>query len=236
MLGRQTIRRAIQRVRSNQTPTNTDGAVNDGIPPKSLPGIRFPEISTTIEPPLAMDTDAEKAFANNGTAWYFRRGRPNVGDAVESGMSTPVAAGFTSTTDPLRSPVIRRKWAEDLLDSRGSPDGDLPASRERSPTAHRAGGSAQSTFFGRIGRKSASALSLPFSSPLKSSRVVRSREPSQELSSDKHEPPWSSDSSSEDETTPYELRHTWAAGLSPLVQDTQDESNHGGPLQDADSD
>lgn len=225
MLGRQTVRRAIQRVRTNQTPTDTDGVINDSNP-------RLPGISTRVEPPLAIDTDAEKAFVNNGTAWYFRRGRPIVNDAVESGMSTPGEAGYTNTTDPLRSPVLRRKWASDLLESRGSPDGDIPRSRDHFPTQP-ANGSAQSTFFGKIGRKSVSAVSLPFSSPIKSSRVVRSSEPSP----DRHEPPWSSDSSSdEDATSPYGLKPARAAGLPSPEIDTQDDSDHGGPLEDMDSD
>jgi hypothetical protein len=225
MLGRQTVRRAIQRVRSNQTPTDTDGVVNDSNPPEPLS-----VTSTRIEPPLAIDADAENAFVNNGTAWYFRRGRPIVNDAVESGMSTPAEAGYTNTTDPLRSPVLRRKWASDLLESRGSPDGDIPRSRDHFPPAN---DSAQSTFFGKIGRKSVSALSIPFSSTIRSSRVVRSREPS----SDRHEPSWSSDSSSEEDTTsPYGLKPARAASLPSLVIDTQDDSDHGGPSEDVDSD
>ena len=227
MLGRRAVRRAMQRVRSNQTPADVDGVISDSNNPKPLLGTRLPGASTSLEPPLTIDTDTEKAFVHNGTAWYFRRGRPN--DAVESGMSTPGDAGFTNTTDPLRSPVLRRKWASDLLDSRGSPDGDIPASRDQSPAPQR---SSQSTFLSKIGRRSVSALALPFSSPLKTSRVVKSKEPSPE----RHEPPWSSDSSSEDETIPYELRSARAAGLSLLVQDTQDDSDHGGPTEYVDSD
>ncbi|KAI9574442.1 patatin-domain-containing protein [Boletus coccyginus] len=228
MLGRKTVRRAI-RVRPNQTPTDTDGVTNDSNSPKPLSGTRQPgtSTSTSIEPPLPMDTDAEKAFVNNGTAWYFRRGRPIVNDAVESGMSTPDDAGYTSNTDPLRSPALRRKWASDLLESRCSPDGGILPSRDHSP----ARGSAQSTFFSKIGRKSVSALSLPFSSPLRSSGVVRSREPSQ----DGHEPPLSSDSSSEDDASPRDLKPVRAVGLPSFVQDTQDDSDHGGPSEDADS-
>jgi len=232
MLGRQTVRRAI-RVRSNQTPTDTDGVINDSNSPKPLSGTRHPgtSTSTSIEPPLPMDTDAERAFVNNGTVWYFRRGRPIVNDAVESGMSTPDDAGYTSNTDPLRSPALRRKWASDLLESRCSPDGGILPSRDHSPAPQRASGSAQSTFFSKIGRKSVSALSIPFASPLRSSRVVRSREPSQ----DRHEPPLGSDSSSEDDASPYDLKPAQAAGLSSFVQDTQDDSDRGEPSEDADS-
>ena len=230
MLGRQSVRRAAQRVRSNQTPTDTDGVINDSSPPKPLPATRLPGTSTSIEPPLAIDTDEERAFANNGTAWYFRRGRRIVNDAVESGMSTPGEA--TSTTDPLRSPVLRRKWASELLESRSSPDGDIPRSRDHFPPPQPANGSAQSTFFSKIGRKSISALSLPFSSPLESSKDVRSREPSP----DRHEPPWSSDSSSEEDATSPYAKPARAAGLPSLVIDAQDDSDHGGPLEDVDSD
>ncbi|KAF8450268.1 acyl transferase/acyl hydrolase/lysophospholipase [Boletus edulis BED1] len=201
MLGRQSFRRAT-RVRSNETPTNTDGMINETNPPKP----RALATSTNIEP-LPMDTDAEKAFLDNGTAWYFRRGRPSVNDALESGSSTPGDAGYTNTTDPLRSPALRRKWASDLLESRGSPDGDIPASRDHSPTTQRVGGSAQSTFLSRMKRRSVSTLTLPFPSPLKTSRVAKSIEPSP----DRHEPLRSSDSSSEEEEVSCELKGVRAA-------------------------
>ncbi|KAG9317687.1 hypothetical protein JVU11DRAFT_1899 [Chiua virens] len=219
-LGRQVVRRAIQRVRSNKVP-DIDGVLID-----SQAEARFSETSTSAEGPLAMDTDAERAFASNGTAWYFRRGRPTANDTVESGASTPGEAGYTNTTDPLRSPVLRRKWASDLLDSRGSPDGGIPFPSGHSSTPHRT----QSTFFTKLGRKSASALSLPFSSPLKSSRTMRSREPSP----NGHELPWSSDSSSSADEV-HDPNSFWTAGLSP-VQDTQVDSDNGGPVGDEDSD
>lgn len=227
LLGRQAVRRAIRSVRSNRTPTDTD------ITSKPLKIPRLPETSTTIEPPLGVDTDTEKAFADNGTAWYFRRGRPIFNDAVESGVSTPGDAGYTNTTDPLRSPVLRRKWASDLLDSRGSPEEDTPVKSDHPPIPQRASGSAPSTFFTKLRRTSVSALSIPFSSPLASSRTVRSKEPSPE----RHEPsPWSSDSSSEDETSLYDPKLVRAAGLSSLVQDTQVDYDHEGGSEDADSD
>lgn len=223
MLGRRAVRRAIQRVRSNQSPTDTDGVINDGTPPKPFAGKR---LSCVVEPPLAIDTDAERAFTNNGTAWYFRRGRPNIKDAAESGMSTPGDAEYTSATDPLRSPVFRRKWASDLLESRGSPDGDIPATQDHSP--QRSSGSTQPTFLTRLGRRSVSALTIPFSSPLRSSRVMRSKEPSPT----RHEAPWSSDTSSEEEATPlYNPKPVWAAGLSSPVQETRVDSDNGETLE-----
>lgn len=231
MFGRQAVRQALRRVRSNQTPTDTDGVIDDSIPPKSLAGTRLVGTSTSTELPLATDTDTERAFANNGMAWYFRRGRPTVKDTVESGTSTPGDAGYTNATDPLRSPVFRRKWASDLLESRGSPDGDIPASRDRSPP-RRASSSIQSTFFAKLGRKSVSALTIPFSSPLRSSKVMRSREPSL----DGQEPPWSSDTSSEEEEIPfYESKFVRTAGLRSPVQNTQIDPDYGGPLEDVDS-
>jgi len=217
MLGRQSVRRAT-RVRSNHTPTDIDGTINETNPSKS----RALATSTNTDP-LSMDTDTERAFLNNGTAWYFRRGRASANDALESGSSTPGDTGYTNTTDPLRSPALRRKWASDLLESRGSPDGDIPASRDHSPTTKRVGGSAQSTFLSRIGRKSVSALTLPFPSPLKTPRAAKSMEPSP----DGHEPLRGiSDSSSDEEVSP------WGADLSPLVQDPQCDSDQGEPLED----
>lgn len=226
-LGRQAVRRAMQRVRSNQTPTDTDGVINDSDPPKSLARSRLPGTSASMEPPLAIDTDAERAFANNGTTWYFRRGRPIVNDAVESGMSTPGEVAYTSATDPLRSPVFRRKWASDLLESRGSP---IPTSRDQSPPRH-ASGSAQATFFSKLGRRSVSALTIPFSSPLRPSRAMRSKEPSP----DRDEPPWSSDTSSEEEAPLYVPKPVWAAGLSSPEPEAQVDSDYGGPLEDVNS-
>ncbi|KAH0840150.1 hypothetical protein J3R83DRAFT_1131 [Lanmaoa asiatica] len=229
MLGRRAVRHAIQRARSKLTPTDTDSVINDSNASKPSTGTRPPGTSTTVEPPFAMDTDTEKAFADNGTAWYFRRGRPTVNHTVESGMSTPGDAGYTITTDPLRSPVLRRKWASDLLESRGSPDDDIPTTPDYSPTPRRASGSAKSTFFTKMKRKSVSALAIPFPSPLKSPRAVKSKEPSP----NRHEPPWSSDSSSgEDGRSLYDSKSIRAAGLSSLMQDVEVDPDYGGVSED----
>ncbi|KAF9221996.1 patatin-domain-containing protein, partial [Gyrodon lividus] len=209
LLGRQAVRRAMQHVRSNLTPADTDDVLADGSNlSEPITGTHLPVASTSTESPLAMDTDAEKAFVNNGTAWYFRRGRPPVSDAAESGASTPYE--YTNATDPLRSPILRRKWASDLLDSRGSwgegqpvtpdptppiPTPPIPTPPIHSPAPRHANSSSQPTLFTKLQRKSLSALKTPFSPSLRSARTVVGKEPSL----DGIGPPWSSDSSSEEE-------------------------------------
>ncbi|KIJ20048.1 hypothetical protein PAXINDRAFT_174571 [Paxillus involutus ATCC 200175] len=230
LLGRQAVRRAMQGVRSNLTPTDTDDVIAEPII-----GTPLPVTSTSTEPPLAMDTDAEKAFVSNGTAWYFRRGRPPFNDAADSGASTP--NGYTNATDPLRSPVLRRKWASDLLESRGSCNEDRPATPDPAPLIHspalrRTNSSSQTTFFTKLRRRSFATLTKPFSPSLRSASTAAGKEPS----IDGIEPPWSSDSSSEEEPSFDEPGPVRVASLSPFVGRAQVDSDSGGPVADVDSD
>ncbi|KIJ70532.1 hypothetical protein HYDPIDRAFT_105276 [Hydnomerulius pinastri MD-312] len=236
MLGRQAVRKAIQRVRSNPTPADTDDVIADGSNlPEPITGTRLPVLSSSNEPPLATDTDAEKAFVDSGTTWYFRRGRPPVADTPGSGASTPYETGYTNATDPLRSPVLRRKWTSDLLDHSGSNNEDRPATPDPPPPIHspspQRASSSSSTFLTKLRPRSLSALSIPFSTPHRPTRVVSGKEPSL----DAVDPTWSSDSSSEEDFSFDEQKYAHYSSMSP-GRDLQNESDGGGPSVDVDSD
>jgi hypothetical protein len=145
------------------------------------------------ETPLSMDTDAESAFAN-GSQWFFKRGHHRI-SPDDSGMSTPRDKAV-GNHDPLRSPMIRRKWASDLLKAEDSsfdyfrpatPD-PPPADRATlSPTAN----PLPDGFFKRLRTRSFPALSSPFSSLHRNSS-------GKQVSRDAvTEQGWSSDSSSD---------------------------------------
>jgi|SRR5882762_386186 hypothetical protein len=87
-------------------------------------GIRLPRISVSPAPmgsdvPLSVDTDAETAYATRAHS-SFKRG----GSTEMSGVLTPRDTDNNSNRDPLRSPLTRRQWISDLLDTKGSdPEG-----------------------------------------------------------------------------------------------------------------
>lgn len=99
--------------------------------PEPVIGTRL--LVTSDDVPIPADSDMETAFTNNGTAWYFRRGKPEATHAATiSGPSSSHKSyerPFPDFGDPLRSPRLRRKWARDLLDQR-----DLGNDRDRSET------------------------------------------------------------------------------------------------------
>ncbi|KAH7887712.1 acyl transferase/acyl hydrolase/lysophospholipase [Phlebopus sp. FC_14] len=205
MLGRQVVRKAMQRVRSNPTPSETGAVIANGVDlPEPVTGTRLPVVPFSNEP-LSEDTDAEKAFTTNGTAWYFRRGRPAPTVNSESRAPTPYEAEYTNATDPLRSPVLRHKWASDLLNrgtfkTQGYGMGDRPATPDppppiHSPTAKQASTSSQPNFLTRFRPRSLSALSIPFptSHRLTKENGTKENKPSEVAQT------WSSDSSTEDD-------------------------------------
>lgn len=200
LLGRQAVRRAIQRAQPSPSAVDTDGiVVNGNNLPEPITGINLPTAMKDTEPLLPMDTDTESAFADKGTAWYFRRGRPTAAASVESGGSTPNCDGFLKN-DPLRSPTLRRKWASDLLDQRYNVDDPSPSNRPPTPDPplpadpRRANHPASPSFFTRLRRSSLSALKMPFSAQQKFSEASSGRSPSP----DREGAAWSSDTSSED--------------------------------------
>lgn len=193
LMGRQAVRMAIDRVRSRTNPGDTRNIVVDGqAVPEPVTGTR---LRSRSESPIPLDSDTERAFEDNGTAWYFRRGRPTAGAPRES--ETSIQNKYNNTTDPLRSPVLRRKWASDLLDRNddsgagNSSASPRTATPEPSADGPRQNTSNSSTFFRNLRPGS---LSIPFSG---SHRPTKSN--GRGLSVDASEFAWSSDSSSEDE-------------------------------------
>lgn len=190
LMGRQAVRMAVDRVRSRTNPGDTRNiAVNGQAVPEPVTGSR---LRTRSESPIPLDSDTERAFEDNGTAWYFRRGTPR-----ESETSTPYENNYNNTTDPLRSPVLRRKWASDLLDRNGDSGAGNSSASPRTATPEpsaddpRHNASSSSTFFRKFRPRS---LSIPFSG---SHRPTRSN--GRGLSVDASEFAWSSESSSEDD-------------------------------------
>ncbi|KAG2367348.1 acyl transferase/acyl hydrolase/lysophospholipase [Suillus spraguei] len=195
LMGRRAVRMAIGRARSRSNPGDTQNVIVNGqAVPEPITGSRLRPRS---ESPIPLDSDTERAFEDNGTAWYFRRGRRTSGAPHESETSTTHENNYNNTTDPLRSPVLRRKWASDLLDRNGdsgagnssaSPRTATPEPCADDPTRN---ASNSSTFFKNIRPGS---LSIPFSG---SHRLTRSN--GRGLSVNASELVWSSESSSEDE-------------------------------------
>ncbi|KAH7914326.1 acyl transferase/acyl hydrolase/lysophospholipase [Hygrophoropsis aurantiaca] len=213
LLGRQTVRKALRaKGRSDTTPSERNAVAEAGNLPEPLTGTGLPTASLSNETPLPMDTDTESAFTANGTAWFFKRGRPLAATGTDSGTSTPLENGYTNATDPLRSPLLRRKWASELLDQPGSGSGESvtrgfrpatpdPPPIERPLNPKRSAASA-SGFFNKLRPRSLSTLSVPFTA---SHRLGKA--PFKEPSLDASEPGWSSDSSSEDDSFMDDRRH-----------------------------
>ncbi|KAG1754072.1 patatin-domain-containing protein [Suillus paluster] len=197
LLGRQAVRMAIDRVRSRP---NSDGQTV----PDPIIGTQLPTTSARLESPIPMDSDVERAFEDNSTAWYFRRGRPKADAPRESETSTSYGNNHNKVTDPLRSPVLRRKWASDLFNRDDSVAGNSSASPRAAtpepPPADnpRQTASTPSTFFTKLRPGS---LLIPFSG---SHRPARSNGKSVDAS----ELAWSSESSSEDELDNLQVQST----------------------------
>ncbi|KAH7929478.1 patatin-domain-containing protein [Leucogyrophana mollusca] len=246
LLGRQAVRKALQaKGRSTTNPADPDVIVDSGNIPEPITGTHLPVTSLNNESPLPMDTDIESAFAANGTAWYFKRGRPPAAvAATDSGTSTPFESGYTNATDPLRSPLLRRKWASELLDQppSGSVDSFTRSFRPATPdpppvdplpAAPRRGTAVSpSGFLTKLRPHSLSTLSVPFSASHRSGKA-----PAKEPSLDANEPAWSSDSSSEDDLSfddQRHLRHPSILSSAPGVKDTLTESDR--EIQEGDGD
>jgi hypothetical protein len=190
LLGRKAVRKSVQSRIPALLPDITHGTTAE---PSS--GTRLPRTSLSPAPigsdvPLSVDTDAETAYAN-GSYSSFRRCRP----VDTPGISTPRDIDNTTSQDPLRSPLIRRKWASDLLDVK-LPDGEgSNKRRHRSPSAsNQTSPRASPGFFTRLRTSSFPTLSSPFSAMRRSNRL--GMEPSRHSSTDLV---WSSDSSSSED-------------------------------------
>jgi hypothetical protein len=151
-IGRKTVRKA-----SQAKPDRQEGLV-PGSTSTAPP-------ATGSDAPLSVDSDAETAFAN-GKLWQLRR---RAGTSPSS-SGTPFING-----DPLRVPLMRRRWATEHLDGNGNED--EPSSSPRS-----------SNFLSRIRTRSFPALPGQEMRPNK-----LDRDPSVD------DQAWSSDSSLEDD-------------------------------------
>ncbi|KAL4081889.1 acyl transferase/acyl hydrolase/lysophospholipase [Scleroderma yunnanense] len=197
LLGRQAVRKAMQPVRSTPSAIDVDDATADG---NNLPELTNTHLTATLrdtETPLPMDTDTENAFADKGTAWYFRRGRSTAAVTPESGPSTPHRNGSHHTNDPLLSPSLRRKWVSDLLDQRTDTNDaidDRLTTPGSPPDLQRTNSPPSPNFFAKFRPKSLSALTLPFSVPRRFSGPGATKLQGPDV----EELAWSSDSSSED--------------------------------------
>lgn len=187
LLGRQATRTTVERVRSRANPGNTRNIVIDGqVVPEPVTSTRLPT-TVRFESPIPMDSDTERAFEGDVTARYFRRIRSTTSTPRDSGTNTPYENGYNDATDPLRSPVLRRRWASDLLDAVGGSSSASPR-----PATPEVSIDPSSTFSRKVEPVSLSALSIPFSGhrPSKSN--------GKGLSVGASEMAWSSESSSED--------------------------------------
>jgi hypothetical protein len=192
LLGRKAVRKSVQSRIPTLLPDITHGTI-----PEPSTSTRLPRTSLSPAPmgsdvPLSVDTDAETAYAN-GSYSSFRRCRP----VDTSEISTPRDSDNTTSRDPLRSPLIRRKWASDLLDVRLSDsEGSDKSKRHRSPPASNQMNPPASPggFFTRLRTSSFPTLSSPFSAMRRSNRL--GMEPSRHSSTDLV---WSSDSSSSED-------------------------------------
>lgn len=175
-IGRQAVRRSMQSKNMREPLPPTSG--------KPSPALRVPSISATPPPsgsdiPLSVDTDAEAEFAR-GSRRFFKRSHTSY-----SGTSTPLLGPAPSRVSH-NLPVIRRKWASDMLIS-DAPTSD--ARRSPSPARH----TASKTLFARLRSRSS-----------QESNTVK------EAGTDVNaEDAWSSDTSSDDELSVDDRRHIY---------------------------
>ncbi|OAX43465.1 patatin-domain-containing protein [Rhizopogon vinicolor AM-OR11-026] len=195
LLGRQAARTTVERARSRANPGNTRNIViDDQVVPEPVTGTQHPT-TVRFESPIPMDSDTERAFEGNVAARYFRRIRSTASTPRESGVNTPYENGYNDTTDPLRSPVLRRKWASDLLDAVGGSSSASPRPTTPEASVDEQRSPPSSTFSTRVGPGSLATLSIPSSG---SRRTSRSN--GKGVSVGASEMVWSSESSSEDDS------------------------------------
>jgi hypothetical protein len=206
LLGRQAVRKSLQTKHQPQTipiPADSRATARNGVEDLLLHQNGDDTTSTqrpltslaAQEMPLSMDTDAESAFAN-GSQWFFKRGHHRI-SPDDSGTSTPRDKTI-GNHDPLRSPMIRRKWASDLLKAEDSSfDYFRPATPDPPPTDRSISNAAASPppdgFFKRLRTRSFPALPSPFSSLHRNSS---GKQVSRDVVTEQG---WSSDSSSDED-------------------------------------
>lgn len=238
-LGRQAVRRSLRTktgrvalpeaqsmLLQNVTPHNNNRKLEAHLP--LISGSPPPSGS---DHPLSVDTDAEVAFAN-GARWFFQRGHATASPSTNSGATTPLYHG--ATADPLRSPGIRRKWANDLLNPSNEQNLRRAETRDAAapsslPITNQYNNKVASTgFFAKFRTKSFPSLPSPFSQEHRRSDLGRDSTLDAEL-----EPGWSSDSSSEDDLIVDDRRRSYHslhyASLDPIdgeVGEVDDDEDH----------
>lgn len=201
LLGRQAARTAVERVRSRANPGNTRNFIFDGQSvPEPITGTQFPTTAVRFESPIPVDSDTERAFEDDISGRYSRFVRSTASTPRESRANEPYENGYNGTTDPLRSPVLRRKWASDLLDAGASSSASPRSATPEAPADNPKRNYYSSTFSTKVGPRSPSALLIPLSV---SRRLSRSSEMG--LGVGASEMVWSSESSSEDDDSDHHL-------------------------------
>lgn len=201
-LGRQSIRKSL-RTKSPRTTLQEPQSPPSSLTPQlkmdpSVPPRSPSPPATGSDHPLAVDTDAEAAFAN-GSGWFFKRGHFTASPSA-SGASTPWDA--LPVRDPLRSAAVRRKWASDLLNPASSNESPRPGSPQPNPPPPAMDRVRPQTngFFSRLRTKSFPSLTTPFTQRPQSGLA---RPPSFDTTA---KYAWSSDSSSSEDLSVEEQR------------------------------
>ncbi|EIW76130.1 patatin-domain-containing protein [Coniophora puteana RWD-64-598 SS2] len=224
LLGRQSTRKLGGSV-TRTVPAGNALDLSTGNVPEPVTGTRLPTFAD--DPPLPADSDMETAFAANGTAWYFRRGKPEANHAATisgpSGSHKSHERLFTSLDDPLRSPRLRRKWVRDLLDQRGTSDDrsetnghdtkqDMPEGRSQ---LHRSRTTSSPSLFARLRPRPLSSLSSLYGSRGQERRSGKEQTPDYESSSDSDSDElWNDD---EETQRQFTTNFNGAARYSPML-------------------
>ncbi|KAL1717033.1 acyl transferase/acyl hydrolase/lysophospholipase [Schizophyllum commune] len=225
-LGRQAVRRATQSKSARNLPLEPHSRIPGTGVAETNAGA--PRIETTPPPtgsdvPMSIDTEAEAAF-KNGSEWFFERGHgghhgrhlrstsasrdtEREDSTRQNGNGHAASSTAPFMRDPLRSSVIRRKWAADLLHRKNTAGRDVESPQDfpTDESAPRPG-----SFLSRLRERSFGA---------------REASPS---GSATPENPWSSDSSSGDDVPLEELqRYSYGTGVvrPPLAGTPEDEED-----------
>lgn len=224
LLGRQSARKSQQAHPRVETP----GV--EGLPPLTT-DIRTPPIFTAspaptdAENPLAIDTDAEAAYANDLKVLPKRERTRPLPDILRRD---------TNRQDPLRSPVTRRRWASEMLDAEDADSSEHSSQRinaRRTPpsTSPRNVSPRSSGFFSRFRTQSFPAVRSPFSG---NSNKSKSHLGEGSVAADET---WSTDSSSDEEFSLQDslhMHHSSVLNMDPMDEGKSSEEGQVGTQSD----
>jgi hypothetical protein len=207
------LEREITRGRQSVRPRSRDRPVQDAVvqrqvrPSEATPSLQQGPlgVGTSSPPHLAIESDAEAAFAK-GSPRFFKRHHHHSSPASphDKLTSTPTSDHFYKSPDPLASVDGRQRWATTLLDSGSAHSREAGATHgprvaiassnhtsTRTPSPSPPAVTSQSpSLFTRLQRRSFASLPSAFSNFRKSDASVQNRVPDDGT--------WSSDSSSSD--------------------------------------